>query len=146
MIAVDTNILVYSHRAEAPFHKAAVKLVRGLAEGSDPWALPWPCVHEFLANVTNARIYRTPTPLSRALEQAEQWLGSPSLELLSEDKGYWRVLSKLLAASEVTGARVHDARIAALCLGYGVSELWTADRDFGRFAGLVAKNPLVASS
>ncbi len=145
MIAVDTNILVYSHRTEAPFHKAAAKLVRGLAEGADPWALPWPCVHEFLANVTHPRIYKTPTPLARALQQVEQWLGSPSLALLAEDKGYWRVLQRLIAASEVTGPRVHDARIAALCIGYGVAELWTADRDFGRFPELVAKNPLVVS-
>jgi predicted nucleic acid-binding protein len=39
---------------------------------------------------------------------------------------------------------VHDARIAALCLQHGVRELWTADRDFGRFAPLRAVNPLVA--
>jgi hypothetical protein len=39
---------------------------------------------------------------------------------------------------------VHDARIAALCRVNGVRELWSADRDFGRFADLVVRNPLVA--
>jgi hypothetical protein len=34
-------------------------------------------------------------------------------------------------------------RIAALCIANGISELWTADRDFGRFAKLRARNPLV---
>ena len=38
---------------------------------------------------------------------------------------------------------VHDARIAALCIGHGVEELLTADRDFGRFPSLVVRNPLV---
>ncbi len=38
---------------------------------------------------------------------------------------------------------VHDARIAAICLAHGVSELWTADRDFSRFPELKARNPLV---
>ena len=38
--------------------------------------------------------------------------------------------------------RVHDARIAALCLAHGVRELWTADRDFSRFAKLATANPL----
>lgn len=38
---------------------------------------------------------------------------------------------------------VHDARIAALCLQQGVREIWTADRYFGRFAGLKSRNPLV---
>jgi uncharacterized protein len=37
---------------------------------------------------------------------------------------------------------VHDARIAALCAGHGVRELWTVDRDFSRFPGLTTRNPL----
>jgi len=38
---------------------------------------------------------------------------------------------------------IHDARIAAICLENGVVELWSADRDLGRFAGLKVVNPLV---
>jgi predicted nucleic acid-binding protein len=37
---------------------------------------------------------------------------------------------------------VHDARIVAICLHHGVSELWTADRDFSRFPSLKTRNPL----
>jgi uncharacterized protein len=43
----------------------------------------------------------------------------------------------------VTGATVHDAKIAAICLSHGVTELWTADRDFGYFPELRTRNPLV---
>jgi predicted nucleic acid-binding protein len=43
----------------------------------------------------------------------------------------------------VDGARIHDARIFALCLHHGVRELWTADRDLGRFPQLTTRNPLV---
>jgi uncharacterized protein len=52
----------------------------------------------------------------------------------------------MLEASRIAGPQIHDARIAALCRQHGVSELWTADRDFGRFAGLRSKNPLVPAS
>ena len=45
--------------------------------------------------------------------------------------------------SKVAGARVHDARVAALCIHHGVRELWSADRDFSRFAPLVVRNPLI---
>jgi uncharacterized protein len=38
---------------------------------------------------------------------------------------------------------VHDAPIAALCLQHGVRELWTADRDFGRFPAPRKSNPLL---
>jgi predicted nucleic acid-binding protein len=38
---------------------------------------------------------------------------------------------------------VHDARIAALCAAHGVRELWSADRDFGRFSSSrTVRNPL----
>jgi hypothetical protein len=43
----------------------------------------------------------------------------------------------------IAGPQVHDARVAALCQLHGVRELWTADRDFGRFPGLTVRNPLV---
>ena len=143
MIAVDTNLLVYSHRRDSPWHKAASRVVRQLAEGSAPWAVPWPCLHEFLAIVTHPRIYAPPTPLAAALEQIDAWLESPTLVVLSEGADYWTALRPLLATSKVTGPQVHDARVAALCLHHRVAELWTADRDFSRFASLVVRNPLV---
>jgi hypothetical protein len=71
------------------------------------------------------------------------WLESPSLVLLSETAGYWEVLKVILESSRVTGPQVHDARIAALCRSHGIRELWTADRDFSRFADLPTRNPLV---
>lgn len=43
----------------------------------------------------------------------------------------------------IAGAQIHDARVAALCLQHGVRELWTADRDFGRFPDLKVRNPLL---
>lgn len=143
MIAVDTNILVYAHREDAPFHAAAVQQVTRLAEGQAIWAIPWPCVHEFLAIVTHPRIYAPPTPLPRALDQIDAWLESPTLALLTETALHWATLRTALATGRVTGPMVHDARVAALCRQHGVRELWSADRDFDRFAGLRVINPLV---
>lgn len=144
MIAVDTNLLVYAHRRDSPWFEPARDALRRLAEGAATWAIPWPCVHEFLAISTHPKIYRPPTELSRALEQVEALLASPSLVLLSEAGGYWQVLRRLVAAGQVTGPKVHDARIASICLSHGVSELWSADRDFTRFPELKTRNPLIA--
>jgi predicted nucleic acid-binding protein len=115
------------------------------AESGAPWAIPWPCIHEFLAIVTHPRIYDPPTQLGDALEQVNCWLEVSTVVMLAETAGYWQTLRDLLEASRVSGPRVHDARIAALCRHHGVTELWTADRDFGRFAGLRIRNPLVAT-
>jgi toxin-antitoxin system PIN domain toxin len=143
MIAVDTNILVFAHRADSPWHDVARERVRELAEGRGAWAIPWPCLHEFLAIVTHPRLYRPPTPADRAVEQVEAWLESPSLVRLAETDGHWATLKALVLGGRVDGPRVPDARVAALCESHGIRELWTADRDFSRFPAVKAVNPLV---
>jgi toxin-antitoxin system PIN domain toxin len=145
LIAVDTNILVYAHRADSPWHSRAAPAVARLAEGRAAWSIPWPCIHEFLAIVTHPGIYRPPTPLAAAIDQVEAWLASPSLVLLGEASGYWPRLRALMEAGRIDGPRTHDARVAALCLLHGIGELWSADRDFTRFPQLKATNPLVTS-
>ena len=42
-----------------------------------------------------------------------------------------------------TNILVYDARVAAICVGRGIHELLTADRDFDRFPSLRARNHLV---
>ncbi len=88
MIAVDTNILVYAHRRDSEWHARAAAVLRERAEGAAPWAIAWPCIHEFLAVVTHPRIFRTPTPLEAAVNQVEAWRESPSLTTLGEDDTY----------------------------------------------------------
>jgi toxin-antitoxin system PIN domain toxin len=142
VIAVDTNILVYAHREDSPFHGNAARCLAELAGGASAWAIPWPCLHEFLAIATHPRIYDPPTPLALALDQVNAWLESPTLVLLAESEQYWAELRSLLTTGRVAGARIHDAHVAALCRQRGVSELWTADRDFSRFAELAVRNPV----
>lgn len=143
MIAVDTNILVYAHRTDSPFHPAAAAKVRDLAEGRAPWAIPWPCLHEFFSLVTHPRVYDPPSTTEEAIGQMAAWLESPSVVPISEGELYWPVLGGMLAGGKITGPAVHDARIAALCMAHGVRELWTADRDFSRFPRLRTTNPLL---
>jgi len=143
MIAVDTNLLVYAHREDSQWHDAAVARIHELAERRAAWAIPWPCIHEFLAIVTHPRIFAPPSPLDRALDQVDAWVEAPSLVLLAEGEEYWSLLRTALVEGRIAGPLVHDARVAALCRLHGVRELWTTDRDFSRFSGLVVRNPLV---
>src|SRR5215208_1622391 len=135
LIAVDINILIYAHREDSPFHEPAAACIAGLAEGAAAWAIPWPCVHEFLAIVTHPRIFSPPRTLEQAFVQIEAWLASPSVTLLAESATHWVTLRSVLTAARVGGPQVHDGRVAALCRQHGVRELWTADRDFSRFTG-----------
>ena len=141
MIAVDTNILVYAHREDCEWHASASERITGLAEGKTQWALPWPCLHEFIAIVTHPKIFKPPTPLAAAIDQIDAWLESPGVTLLAESPQHWQQLRGLLQNGRIAGPMVHDARIAALCLQHGVRELWSVDRDFGRFPALAVTNP-----
>jgi uncharacterized protein len=143
MIAVDTNILVYAHRRDSEWHERAFRAIAELAERQAPWAVPWPCLHEFLAIVTHPRIYNPPTPVDDALEQVEVWLESPSLQVLGELAGHWKELKETVSGGRIVGGAVHDARVAAICREHGVREIWSADRDFTRVKGLTVRNPLL---
>ena len=143
MIALDTNILVYAHRSDSPWHEAAYQSIVNLAQAEAFWGIPWPCIHEFLAVVTHPRIYAPPTPLPKAIEQVEIWLEAPSLRMLGELTGHWKELKEIVSAGRISGGPIHDARVAAICVEHGVREIWSADRDFTRVSGLVVRNPLL---
>ncbi len=142
MKAVDTNILVYAHREDSPFHAKALATMQALADGSSRWAIPWPCIHEFIAVVTHPRIYTPPSPLVTALAAMRVWIESPMCELIGEGPAYFPVLERLATAAQLSGPMIHDARIAAICQHNGISVLLSCDRDFSRFSGLKTRNPL----
>jgi toxin-antitoxin system PIN domain toxin len=143
VIAVDTNVLVYAHREDAKFHGEASAALVKLAAGTERWAVPWPCAHEFIAIVTHPKIYKTPTPLELALQSLSELSACPTLEFIGEADGYLDSLAGIALAARVQGGAIHDARIAAICRFHGVRELWSADRDFSRFAALKVSNPLL---
>ncbi len=140
MQAVDTNVLVYSEIISSAHHRAARRLLTDLAEGPAAWAIPWPCVYEFLRVITHPRVFSPPVPLDLALHDLAQILASPTLVLLSETARHAEVMATVTKQAGVTGNLIHDAHIAALCIEHGVSELITGDRDFSRFPLRVA-NP-----
>jgi hypothetical protein len=141
VIALDTNILVYARREETQHHAQAIAIVEEFAQGDQPWALPWPCIYEFLRVVTHPRVFDPPTQLQSALEDLDSLLQSPSLTMLREGPRHTVFMQRLLKAGHAVGNLVHDAHIAALVVEHGVSELWTADRDFGRFPGIQVRDP-----
>lgn len=143
MIALDTNILVYARRQEATHHHQAKDLLREFAEGESPWALPWPCVYEFIRVVTHPRVFDPPSEMDVVLNDLESLLQSPSLTLLREGSRHAMFMERLIKAGQATGNLVHDAHIAALVVEHGGSELWTADRDFSRFPGIRVHNPFI---
>jgi len=143
VIALDTNILVHAHQREADLHVDAKRVVRELAESPAPWAICYHCLIEFYAVVTHPKLWRLPSTPKQAMDQIAAWRESPSLRLLSDNDATLDALGLLAQKAKIHGGQIHDARIAACCLTFGVRELWTVDRDFSRFPALKTRNPMV---
>ncbi|HEV2234726.1 MAG TPA: TA system VapC family ribonuclease toxin, partial [Terriglobia bacterium] len=113
MQAIDTNVLIYAEVESNQRHGAALQLVKGLAAGGLPWAIPWPCVYEFLRVVTHPRVFHPPVPLHVALDDLGRILASPSLVLLAETERHVALFDQVIRQAGATGNLIHDAHIAA---------------------------------
>jgi uncharacterized protein len=136
VIAVDTNVLIYSHRRESAHHEIALRKLTSIAESDAPWGLPVFCLAEFVRVVTHLRVFDPPSPLADALEFLNQLMLSPSLRLLNPTAAYVSAFSEACISAGVRGNLAFDAQIAAVCREHGIDQLLTADRDFARFGGL----------
>jgi toxin-antitoxin system PIN domain toxin len=136
MIAVDTNVLVYAHRAESSRHERARRWLGHLAHGDAPWAIPVFCLGEFVRIATHRRVFDPPSTLEQAIDAVDAILECPSVRLLAPTPVTWSLLRAALVAADATGNLVFDAQIAALCREHGVERILTEDRDFNRFAFL----------
>ena len=143
MQAIDTNVLIYAEITTAKYHSTVLQVLTELSESVVPWAIPWPCVYEFLRVVTHPRVYHPPVPLTVALKDLRQLFQAPTLLLLNETSRHTEIMSKVLEVSGVTGNLIHDAHIAALCIEHGVIEFISGDRDFTRFSSLKVSNQFI---
>jgi hypothetical protein len=142
VIALDTNVLVYAYRPDATLHESAVRTTARLAAAPTAWAIPWACLHEFYSVVTGRRGFDPPATSAEALDQIDAWLEAPTLRVLGEATSHLQTLADLIRNGDCRGPMIFDARIAAICLDHGVSELITMDRDFTRFPALRTRSLL----
>jgi toxin-antitoxin system PIN domain toxin len=136
VIAIDTNVLVYGHRAETELHDIALRSLADLCEGNKPWALPVPCLSEFFRVVTHPKVFNPPSKLADAVEFVKSVTAAPTCRLLRPGNGYLDHFYATLVEADARGNLVFDAQIVALCREHGISRVLTNDRDFERFRGL----------
>ncbi len=136
MIAIDTNVLVYAHRAETELHETALSHLTSLCEGNQPWALPVSCLSEFFRVVTHPKVFNPPSKLGEALDFARSVTDAPACRLLRPGNHYLDHLFSVMQEADARGNLVFDAQIVALCREHGVLKVLTNDRDFERFGGI----------
>ena len=137
----DVNVLIYSHREDAPEHVRYAQWLKGLVAGPEPFAVSELVLSSFLRLVTNRRIFQPATPMDVALEFCQRLIRRPTSVIVRPNSGHWPIFVGLIKASGVQGALVADAYLAALAIEHGC-EFVTTDSDFARFEGLRWSHPL----
>jgi uncharacterized protein len=61
--------------------------------------------------------------------------------VVGEADGFWSVFRQVADPLPVRGNLVTDAHLVALMRQHGVREIWTHDRDFRKFDGIVVRDP-----
>jgi uncharacterized protein len=141
--STDTNILLYAINQDSEFHRQAKQFVEDKARGTETWIMPWPVVHAFLRISTHGGILPKPLSPLQAISIIEQLLELPHVHLISETDQFWPHYKKEIIGGHFRGGAITDALIVALLKEHGVSTIFTADRDFLKFKGIRAINPLV---
>jgi hypothetical protein len=142
MRALDTSLLAYAANRHAPEHARALRVVESLANGEQPWALPWSVEHEFLQLVTH------PHAVAHALRPTDAWAflealqASPSVRVLAPSEAHAATLAEVLASLPPEGGIPAGLETAVLLREHGVRELLSADHGMSRFAFLEVRDPV----
>ena len=140
MIALDTNLLVYAHRAGVPEHRAA-KLAIERASSQGRWGFAVACLAEFWAVATHPASTGRPSTPAEAVSYLEA-LTAAGAEMWEPGAGFGARLAQLAGDLDVSGPRVFDLQIGLMAFERGATELWTADARFIKLPGLRLHNPL----
>lgn len=141
MIVVDANILIYAHNRDSAAFTVSQQWLGAALTSPETVALPWAVIHAFLRLTTDHRVLSRPLDIGTATSVVDDWLSAANARILEAGPRYWAIFRALLKETKITGKLVSDAHIAALTLENDAT-LYTADRDFARFAGLRVVNPL----
>lgn len=141
MKGVDTNLLVYAHRADTPQHFIAQRVLRELAESGDAWFIPWPCAYEFTRIVTHPKVFNEPSSRRTAIDVLSALRLNSGAQFLGHGPAHDEKFASLSEEGGASGNLWFDVQIAAILLEHGIPEIITNDNDFLRFKDLRVINP-----
>ena len=141
MLCIDTNVLVYAHRADLPEHADYRPLLERLANGDEPLGVPDLVLAGFMRIVTNRRIFTEPMSADEAWEAVDALLAAPASMQLHAGERHWALFRQLAADIDARGNDIPDAYVAAYALENNATWL-SVDRGFARFSRLRWRHPL----
>ena len=95
----------------------------------------------YLRIATHPNVFDYPLDPAVARANLGDLLDRGHVRCPGEGSGFWQVYEDTVNDDVIRGNLVTDAHIAALMRQHGVATIWTADRDFRRFADVTARDP-----
>jgi toxin-antitoxin system PIN domain toxin len=138
---VDTNVLLYASNEDSPLQPRAVRLIEHLAAGPALFVLLWPTILSYLRMATHPSIFPKPLVPEEAESNVAALLARPQVRVVGEASRFWDVYRSVTAPIRARGNLVPDAHLVALMHQHGVSTVWSRDRDFRKFDGIIVRDP-----
>ena len=142
MIAVDTNLLVYAHRAGCPEHEAARRAIEDAANNLNGWGIPSPCLFEFWSVVTHPSSIGGGSSPASARGFIEALIETAGATILPPPSTLGPRCLQIADQLDVRGPRIFDLQIGLTALDAGMTEIWTHDAGFIGLPGLKVRDPL----
>lgn len=142
MILCDVNVLVYAFREDLEPHEPARVWLDETVHAPRAYGVSDLVASGFMRVVTSPRIFRRPSPTTKALEFVAALRDRPNAVVVSPGARHWSIFDGLCRANGVRGNVIPDAWFAALAIESDC-EWITTDRGFARFPGLRWKRPFV---
>lgn len=145
-VTADANLLLYASDDSSPWHDPAREVLDQLSRGPDLLYLFWPVLMSYLRISTHPRVFQAPLTPEEAMGNVEELLTLRHVRTPGEGEDFWSSYRAVARAAVVRGNLVPDAHLVALMRGYGVTVIWSHDRDFRKFDGIRPRDPFAAPS
>lgn len=136
---VDTNILIYAHDSDSPYHQLSVKIIEEKIEKKE--------ICFSIQNFIEAyRIWtqklKSPISVKQAWDIFTFYLNYQIPILFPTEKSM-QILKKLSLKYRIEGVNIFDTQIVATMIEYGIMTLITANiSDFKKYKEIKTINPL----
>jgi toxin-antitoxin system PIN domain toxin len=142
VIAVDTNLLVYAHRAGAAQHDAARTAILEILNDRDGWGICLPSIAEFWRIVTQPNLPGGPSTSAEASNFIHFLVTEGHGHIWTPGPGLGERLMRWAHSLKVRGSRIFDLQIAVIAYEHGAREIWTHDRNFVSVPHVKVRDPL----
>jgi predicted nucleic acid-binding protein len=138
---LDTNILLRTSQPASPQHADAIRSTAALIQAGRIFCISSQAIYEFLAVATKPQ---TENGLGMTQSVADSHLANllASIEIIFDSPAVAAELRRLVLAHQVSGKKVHDARMVAAMNVHNVTEILTFNtKDFTRYPGITVLSP-----